>query len=905
MMVGRTAERARLDLLLAAAVAGRSAALVIRGEPGIGKTALLQYAAARADGWRIVQTGGVESEMELPFAALHQLCASLLQDRNPLPTPQLEALTVAFGLDSGPPPDRFLVGLAVLTLLSQAADQAPLLCLVDDAQWLDQSSLQVLAFVARRLQAEAVVLLFTERSSAASGLLDRLAEMRLEGLDNEAALQLFHRAVSGPVDSRVRARIMAETRGNPLALLELPLTTSTVELAGGFPLPSVVPVQGRIETSYRARVQRLPVATQRLLLVAASEPTGDPALLWAAAAELKVVPDDVAPAEADHLVEVGAQLTFRHPLLRSAIYQAATPAERRRVHGALAAVTDRSLDPDRRAWHLAQATLAPDEAVAAELERSAGRALVRGGLAAASAFLERAASLTPDPGRRARRELEAARTRQLSGFPEAALALLGRAAAGPLQELDGALLQRLHGEIALDLRRGGEAVPLLLEAARRLEPLDPALARETYLEALRAASIGGRLGAGVRTAAEAARRARPAVGTPRGLDLLLDGLALRFTEGYAASAATLQHALVALVEEGSRPGQDVRWPWLARRVAPDLFEDQTWEALATRNVEIAREAGALAVLPLALHSLATKRIFDGELEVAEAMLAEADVIVEATGTSALVLTRLLLVGWRGDEAGATVLLNESQAAIRERGEGVVLSFAEYARAILYNGLGQYEAAAAAASSAVECDELMTSVWSLPELVEAATRCGQVELATAALGQLIVCTRAAGTEVGLGLEARSRALLSQGDAAERLYQEALRRLGETGNRSALARAHLVYGEWLRREGRRKDAREQLRTAHERLITMGAVAFADRAHRELLATGERVRKRTDDTRDSLTAQESQIAGLAAAGRTNLEIGAELFLSSRTVEWHLRKVFTKLDITSRRQLRGGSRI
>lgn len=900
MLASRSAECARLERLLAAARAGQSAVLVLRGEPGIGKTALLQYAAGRAERCRVVRAVGVESEMELPFAGLHQLCAPLLGNLERLPPPQRDALETALGLTRGELPDRFLVGLAVLSLLSDAAEERPLVCLVDDAQWLDRSSAQVLAFVARRLEAEAVVLLFAERDPGELDELAGLPDLRLKGLSDADARELLATVISGPLDERVRDRILAETRGNPLALLELPHELSPPRLAGGFALPDELPLSGRIEASFRRRVQELPSATQRLLLVAAAEPTGEPTLLWRAAAELGIPAEALAPAQTEGLVELGVRVVFRHPLLRSAIYRAAPAEERRSAHRALAAATVVEVDPDRRAWHRAHATLPPDEDVAGELERSAGRAQARGGLAAAAAFLEHAATLTPEPHRRALRALHAAAAKQLAGAPEAALTLLGTAAAGQLDELDQATLQRLRGQIALDLRRGGDAVPLLLEAARRLEPLDPGLARETHLEALRAASIGGRLGGGVREAAEAARKAPPPVGPPRAVDLLLNGLAVRFTDGYAASAPTLKRALAAVLDEDGRPGQDVRWPWFARRVAPDLFDDETWFELATRNVQLARDRGALAVLPLALNYLATIRTFQGDLDAAEALLEEADAIADATANASIGFGKLLLAGYRGDEARLSLLIESSEAAVIARGEGVVLTFSEHARAVLHNGRGQYEAALAPAESATAQDELMVSVWSLPELVEAATRSGRTELAAAALERLTERTRAAGTEWALGIEARSRALVSADGQAEELYREAIDRLGRCRVALKLARAHLLYGEWLRRENRRIDARVQLRAAHDMCVSMGADAFAARAARELLATGETARKRVDETRGQLTAQETQIARLASEGRTNPEIGAQLFLSPRTVEWHLRKVYSKLGIHSRKELR-----
>jgi DNA-binding CsgD family transcriptional regulator len=902
MLAGRSAEAAQLDRLLGAGVAGNSAVLVVRGEPGMGKTALLDHVAARAERWRVVRAAGVESEMELPFAGLHQLTAPLLDGLERLPAPQRDALSTAFGLSLAARPDRFLVGLAVLSLLSDAAEERPLLCVVDDAHWLDRSSAEVLAFVARRLHAESVVLLFGARDPDGVDELASLPELRLARLSDMHAREVLASVVKGPLDDMVRDRLLAETRGNPLALLELPREASLATIAGGFGLPGEQPLQGRIEASFGRRVQRLPYATQQLLLVAAAEPTGEPTLLWRAAAELGLPPEAASPAEADGLLRFGPRVAFRHPLLRSVVYRGAPFEERRTAHRALAAVTNAEADPDRRAWHRAHATLAPDEDVALELERSAGRAQARGGIAAAAAFLERAVALTPDPGRRARRALDAARLKQLSGAPEAALVLLGTVAAGPLEERDRAELQRLHGQLALDLRRGSAAVPLLLDAARRLEAPDPDLARATYLEALRAASIAGRLGPGVREAAEAAkaaRRARPSTGPPRPVDLLLDGLAIRFTDGYAASAPALHRALAAVSDQRAHAGKDGRFPPLVQRVAPDLFDEDGWHDLSAQNVKLARDTGALSVLPLALNSLAAFWSFAGDIGAAAALVHEADAIAGATGQARIGFGGMVLAGWRGDEAAALAVIDAGETAASERGEGVVLTFGELSRAVLHNGHGQYLSAMGPAESAGMRDEPMASVWSLPELVEAATRCEEHDRAAAALERLAERTQAAGTDLALGIEARARALLCDGDAAERLHREAIERLSRTRMRAVLARAHLVYGEWLRRQGRRVDAREQLRTAHELFDEMGTQAFAERARRELAATGETVRRRSADTVDDLTAQEAQIARLAGDGRTNPEIGAELFISPRTVEWHLRKVYGKLGVSSRKEL------
>ena len=630
------------------------------------------------------------------------------------------------------------------------------------------------------------------------------------------------------------------------------------------------------------------------------DPTGDPAILARASEEIAVPISELSAAEADGLLELGAQVTFRHPLLRSAIYRAASPDERRAAHQALAAATGPRFDPDRRAWHRAHAIAGPDEDVAIELEQSAERARARGGLAAAAAFLERSAALTPDPSRRARRALEAAFSKQLAGASKEALKLLVSAAAGPLDALDRARLKLLHGQIEVDLGRASAGLPLLVDAARQLESVDVPLSRDAYLAALLAASLAGRFGPGTLEVARAALQAPRVPDEPRAVDRLVDGLAVRFSEGYAASVPVLQSALTALREEGERKGLSVRWPWFARRVAAELFVDDTWHYLATRAVQLAREAGALGVLPVALHHLAHVRCLEGDLDGASALLDEADGISVATGTEPLFFGRLTLVGCRGIEADALAVFEATvPAAIARGGEGFALTFSEHARAVLYNGLGRYGEALAPAQSASTRDELLMPVLSMPELVEAATRSGQAKVAHEALERLSERTRAAGTDFALGIEARSKALLAGGEIAERLYLQAIERLGRTRLAFELARAHLVYGEWLRRERRRLDARDQLRRAQDMFSSMRADAFAARAGRELLATGETARKRRTETRDELTAQETQIAVLARDGLSNSEIGARLFISPRTVEYHLHKVFTKLEITSREHL------
>ena len=906
-LLGRDAELETLDRLLRRVRSGESQVLVLRGEAGVGKTALLERLVARAADCRVVRAAGVESEMELPFAGLQQLCAPLIDRLDGLPAPQRAALRTAFGLDAGPAPDRFLVGVAVLGLLSGAAGERPLVCVVDDAQWQDRASAQTLAFVARRLAADPVGLVFAALEQSEGDQLAGLPELAVDGLADHDARVLLDAAMAGPLDDRVRERIVSETRGNPLALLELPRGLSPAQLAGGFGVPGVMPLTSRIEQSFVRRVEALPLETRRLLVLAAAEPIGDVTLLWRAAERIGLGPDAAAPAQTAGLIELGARVRFRHPLVRSAAYRASGVTDRRQAHQALADATDPGVDPDRRAWHRAYAAAGPDEALASELIHAAGRAQARGGVAAAAAFLARAAELTADPAKRGARALDAAQAKFDAAAFDVALELLASAEITPLDELQRARLERLRAQITFARSRGSDAAPLLLDAARRLEPLDAGMARETYLEAIRAEIFAGRLsnGRGVREVAEAVRAAPAPPGAPRAIDLLLDGLVTRFTDGYAAGMDPLRSALDAFSREGGPSEDDMRWLWLAcpvapEPVAPDLWEDESWDALASRAVSLARESGALSALPIALTYRAVVHVHAGEFGTAAALIAESDAIAEATGSTPLAYTSLALAAWRGrDEAEALATIDADVRAATARGEGRAIGMAEYARAVLYNGFGRYEEALAAAQRACEHDDLGLFAWGLIELVEAAARCGRDDLAADAVERLRERTRAARTDWARGIEARSRALAGDEDA-DALFREAIERLERTRIFIHVPRAHLVYGEWLRREHRRREAREHLRAAHEMLAGIGAEAFAERARRELLATGETARLRTLDTRDALTAQEAQIARLARDGHTNPEIGAQLFISPRTVEWHLRHVFTKLDISSRKELR-----
>jgi DNA-binding CsgD family transcriptional regulator/tetratricopeptide (TPR) repeat protein len=902
---GRRHECGRLDGLLAGARTGHSAALVIQGEAGVGKTALLDYVAESAADLRVLRAAGVESEMELAFATLHQMCGPVLDRLDRLPEPQRAALGTAFSLQEGPPPDRFLIGLAVLSLLAEVAEDGPVVCVIDDARWLDRASARILAFVARRLIAESVLMIFAVREPDAD--LDGLPELLVQGLREDHAQQLLRSVVPWPLDRRVAEQIVAETRGNPLALLELPRGLSPAQLAGGFGLLEtpleVLSLTGRIEDSFLRRVEALPSPARLWLVVAAAEPTGDLALVWRAQAQLGIPEVAAESAVADGLVEVGARVRFRHPLVRSAVYRSASGSERQAAHRALAQATDPQLDPDRRAWHRAQAASEADEDLAAELMLSAGRAQARGGLTAAAAFLERAASLSPDPGRRVGRTLAAAQAKAQAGLPDAALGLLAQAEAGPADELLRARIGLLRGQMAFASSHGADASRLLLHTARQLEPLDVRLARETYLDALAAAIFVGRLAGvvGLPEVARAALSAPPAPPPSRAPDLLLDGLATLITHRYEAGTSAVRSAVAAFRHRDLTVEDELRWFFVACHAAHDVWDDDGWYALSARHLQLARDVGALNVLPLALAQRVGAHLHAGEFRAAALLVEETAAITEATRNDLPPYSALALAGWQGHAVEAADLINLAVNGLTVRGEGMGLGLVRHTSAVLSNGLGRYRDAMTAADEASAYpQELGFANWGLVELVEAAIRCGETARAADAVGRLTRTTRPSGTPWALGIEARSRALVSEGEAAERLYREAIGQLGQCRGAVALARAHLIYGEWLRREHRRTDARGQLRTAYDMFAGMGAEAFAERARRELLATGETVRKRTADVPETLTPQERLIAGRARDGQPNTEIAAELFLSTRTVEWHLRKVFTKLGISSRRQLR-----
>jgi DNA-binding CsgD family transcriptional regulator len=899
-MLGRAREREQLDRLIAGARAGTSGALVIRGDAGMGKTALLGHVATQSTGCRVIRATAVESEMELAYAGLHQLCQTLAKGLDALPTPQRDAVVRAFGLREGAVPDRFLVGLGVLSLFAETAEARPLVCLVDDAHWLDQASLQILGFVARRLGAEAVIIVFGVRHGSDVPDLAGLPEMILGPLGVDDARAMLASVMPGRVDEAVRNRIIAEAHGNPLALLELPRAWATAGFAGGYGLPEGGSLSGRIEESFRRRFLSLPDETRRLLLVAAAESAGDPAVVWAAADRLGIRAGVDGPAATAGLVEAGI-LRFRHPLVRTVVYEEAAADERRSVHQALADVTDPTADPDRRAWHRAAAATGPDDDIALELIRAADRAQGRGGAAAAAAFLGRAVALTPDPTLRAARALEAARAKDAAGAHDDAEALLTMAEAGPLDRQQRAVVQLCRGSIAFASSHGRDAPPVLLEAARLLEPFDDRSARRTYLDALAAAFFVGRMAdsVGILEVGEAIQRARLSSDEPP--DLLLRGFAAVVAEGYTAGAPRLRNAVDAFLGDETSDPNAIRWLWLATHAAHDLWDADAWDVLSARHLRLVREVGAMGVFPLPASARVGIHLFAGELDQAEALVYEIAAVVDGMALRIPPYSALALAAWRGEEARATALADEILSAATIRGDGMGTTIVHHAKAVLFNGLGRYDdALAAAESGAAHPVEMAFAMWSLVQLIEAGVRTDRTERATAALERLAQFTQASGTDWALGVEARCRGLVSEDSAAEDAYRESLERLGRTRLAMEVARTQLVYGEWLRREGRRVDSREQLRAAHDLFGAVGADAYADRARTELQATGETIRKRSVDTLNDLTPQELQIARLARDGRSNPEIGEQLFLSPRTVEWHLRKVFSKLGVASRKDLR-----
>ncbi|MEV4470055.1 LuxR family transcriptional regulator [Nonomuraea sp. NPDC049504] len=868
-IVGRDTERRRLDELVGRARNGEGGVLVLRGEAGIGKSVLLDHVRGAARGMRVVEASGAEFETEFPFAGLHQLCAPLLSDVD-LPEPLRTALDAAFGLAEGTP-EIFRVGMAALELLTSAADAHPLLCLVDDAHWLDDASLRVLTFLARRVAAEPVVMVLAARHG-----LDDLPGVELTGLTDDDAHRLLADTRT-TLDQAVRDRVLAEAGGNPLALLELPG-------AGGFAMPATSSVASRVERSFSDRLAGLPPDVRLLLTVASADPTGDPGLLWAAAELLGVKAYAGAHAEASGLVVLGPGVRFCHPLARSAVYRAAAVDDRHAVHAALAGVTDPVRDHDRRAWHRAMAGSGPDEDVAAELDRSAARALARGGVAAAAAFHERAAALSRDQDRRVERTLAAAHAHLDAGAPDEAARLLTTVASD--DDATVARVELMRGRIAFVRHRDGDGPAFMLSAARRLAATDPRRSRDCYLDAVEMALVVGRASGVMDMVVEAARSAPAVPGPPD----LLDALVRLAAEGHRAASRPVREAVAASPLWTERPA-------LAGMLAVELWDVGTHGVITDWVLARARETGSPLMLRLGLGMAAASAVHVGDFSAATSAIAEEEAVADAIGVAPLGYPRLHLAAMRGRAAEARTMIGTFTAEAAASGTGQTIANAHWAAAVLANGLANYPAALTAAREATRHGDLFVTAIALPELVEAAARSGDHETAEAALTSLTERTEGSGTPWALGVGAYARALVT-GDEAD--HRAALDHLEATSLAPYLARAHLLYGEWLRRQGRRRDARTQLRAARERLSDIGMTAFADRATAELRAAGEDVRGRTTGDTDDLTAQETHIARLVAGGATSKEVAGRLFISPRTVDAHLRNIFRKLGITSRRQLR-----
>jgi DNA-binding CsgD family transcriptional regulator len=899
---GRADECGLVRDLLAGARDGKSGVLIVRGDPGIGKSALLDFSVSLGIDFTVLRVSGVESEMELPYAALHQFCRPMLPHLQKLPGPQRAALATAFGLESGVAPERFFVGLAALHLLAEHCSKGPILCLVDDTQWMDATSLETLAFIARRLYAEPVAMIFATRDSEA---LPGLNDCELKGLGRGDSYALLESAVWWPMDDEVRGRLVDEAHGNPLALLELPKGMSPAELAGGFALADarIGTVTTRIEKSFLRRVRGLPGTSQELMLLAAAEPVGDPQRLRKAAECLGLPSSASDVASASGLLEIGRRVVFRHPLVRSAVYNGASDADRRKVHLALAEISDPVLDGDRRAWHRAQAVVDLDEEVAHDLVQSASRAQARGGWAAAAAFLERAVDLTADPSQRANRARDAADASLLAGAFEQAEALTLIAEASPTDDIGKVRDDVLRAKLAFATNHGDEAAPLLLAAARGISAFDLNVARSVFLEAFAAARIGGR--SAVPVLLDVAIAAREVGISPAkektATSLLIDTLTEMFTNGYEAAAPLARQTIAEFASADISTSESMGAMWLAAVLAQDFWDDRA-EVINDRFLTLARASGALRDLPLALDARAFLHLLAGEVDAASVLVDEKRVVCEATGISLAPYAALCLAAWRGQADALTRLVEESLPNLVSRGAGGGVTVLRYTEALLWNGLGQHERAVEAGNDGmVNAGEFGVANWVVVELIEGAVRCGDLAQARFELERLTALTSISRTTWARGMEARCAALLSDGAEAERLYREAIELLGNTICRAELARAFLLYGEWLRDANRREEARKQLRIAHTMFSEAGIVGFAERARRALNAVGERVRIRDAvESEYQLSAQEEQIARLAVEGMTNSEIGQRIFLSPRTVEWHMSKVFAKLGITSRRELR-----
>jgi DNA-binding CsgD family transcriptional regulator len=903
MLIDRIEETARVNTLLDQVRDGMSGALVLRGEAGIGKSAILNATVESAQDLSVIRLEGIESEMQLGYAALHRLLLPHLPRLEHLPEPQRDALKSAFGLTSLAPADRFMVSLAALSLLGDAAREIPLLIVVDDAQWLDRESVGALVFVARRLQADRIALIFGVRESIDVGAtFQGIPELLLSGLETDFARELLTASVPDPVSYRVAERIISVTRGNPLALMELSGELTSEHLSEQAPLPDPLPISDLIEARFLRQIQELPAETQIVLLVAAADSEGDPDTLRRAAAVLGISPADIEPARDAGLLNLRPHIEFRHPLVRSAVYGGATAENRRRVHHALATVTDGDDEADRRALHLALGAIGPDEDLAAALERSAAQARSRGGYAAESSFLVRAADLSPEPQRQAGRLLAAAQATFLAGNVGYSESLLDRARPHLVDPMERAQAQRLEGHLR-SVGNGQFAPALLFDAAKAFEPLDRAVSHHSLLEAFMNFLVYQQFTVGTTGVeiAQAALDSLDAQSTPTtATDVLLRGVAMRYAGNYSEAVPAMREAVRARVTMS--PEEINQWIYIGNIIAVELWDEEGARGTMERLEQAARPRGALPALQRALLGIALVDCRCGRFASARERYSELHDVTMTIGAHVEFydLLDVDLLCWQGDP--------QARAKVAELIEGAdafclasVVHSANLALSFLDLAEGQYEEALVTARSVTKGDAMGWGCQALPVVVEAGMRCGNREFASEALTSLAERAPVSGTPWALGLLARCRALMADGPNAAALYEQALQHFDKTSLAPEIARTHLLYGEWLRRQKQRTEAREQLRRSYEMFDTMGARSFAERARIELLATGERARARRAESAHDLTPRELQIARLAADRATSREIASQLFISPNTVDYHLRKVFQKFGISSRRELVG----
>ena len=917
VLIGRSAEQAALGRLVDSLAHGLSAALVLRGDAGVGKTALLAQLPHIAPDVDFTWLSGVESETSLGFAGLHRLLIPHLHRMQEVPPVQRSALASALGLTEAKPTNVFLVGQAVLTMLADAAQARPLVCVIDDAQWLDQESVEVLAFVARRLFAEQLGVVFSVREPPRNQQFEGIAELSISGLETEEAAAMLATITSQRVDPKVAEHVAQMVAGNPMAVGEVGRQLADARLTPDLLLNGPLPLGRRLEEHFRTQVQDLPASCRAVLLLAATHTSTDTAVLRRAAALDGLDLEAAAPAQTNSLIERGADIRFRHPLIRAAVYAAASPAERRHAHKTLAAVIDKTTDRDQHAWHLAAATLLPNENVAAELEGCAVIARSRGGYSDEASFLARAAALSPDSSRAASRYLDSATAALNSGAPHRATELLNLATPHLREPFARVHAQLIHVDIIIN--SGLEPYTALtskrLEAARALITSDSALARQTLLEAIRSGILCGSYSSDT-TLEQLGRTALdlwPALDGAHSVDdFLLQGLATAITDRFTEAAPALRRAVGMLdqIVSGTELESSTRLMifdtrvYLGHYAAICIFDDRRLIRLLRDAVDSQRERGILHSLVIGLHILAIHESVMGNISSAVAHKEEAHAVAKALGYTGQRMSATLpnaqLLAWQGRDHEVLEVTTSMFAFAGYLQVGELKRAARHALIVMHIGRGDYEQAFATGMQGLADNYTHLEVESLPSIIEAALRTGRQDVADDVLSKLRTIALASGTNWALGLLTRCSALAAAHKIeAEALYRESIAYLDETIVLTDQARAHLAYGEWLRRQQRYIEARTELRIAYDMFFSMGAPAFAERARVELAAAGAKIKKAKIGTLSTLTPQETQVVELAATGATNQEIATRLFLSTHTVAYHLTKAFRKLGVSSRREL------